>query len=340
MLEKCDVVRAMFHGFDYRCGISGAPAERLVVLADAVDWVLKMQQADAAREETEEAKTKARRRFDLAVAALSKAFALAAASAEAEEIRDEVGFFQTIRVVLNKKTAAKTGKTPAQIDAAIQQIVSRAIVSTEIIDVMAAAGIESPNISILSDDFLAEIRNMDRKNLALEALRRLINDEIRAPERKNVIEIRSFSQRLEDAIKRYHNNALTTAQVIEQLIELAKEIQEARQQGEDDGLSVEERAFYAALADKRKRRGCHGQRTATHHRSGTLEPPQAKHLCRLDRTPRRPCQASGVGEADLEEIWLSARPPGRCGSNRYSAGGDVCERVGQGSGLIQEVAMR
>ena len=247
MLEKYEIVRDMFHGFDYRAGVSGSPHKRLVALAGAIEWVLDLQQREAARESTEEGKKQARRRFNDAVLALSKAFALAAASDEARGIRDEVGFFQTVRAAL-AKSAAGLGKSTAERDLAVQQIVSRAVVSTEIVDILEAAGLQTPDISILSDEFLAEVRGMEKKNLALEALRKLLNGEIRSRSRVNVVETRAFSERLEEAVARYHSNAITTAEVLQELIELAKDIRAARERGEEEGLSEEEVAFYDALA--------------------------------------------------------------------------------------------
>jgi len=147
------------------------------MMAAAIDWILTMQQEDAAREATDEAKKKAHRRYGDAVLALSKAYALAAASDEAKDIREEVGFFQAVRAAM-VKSSPNGGRSTAERELAIQQIVSRAVVSTEIVDIMKAAGIQSPDISILSDEFLAEVREMDRKNLALEALRKLINGEV------------------------------------------------------------------------------------------------------------------------------------------------------------------
>ncbi|MBL29445.1 MAG: DEAD/DEAH box helicase [Rhodospirillaceae bacterium] len=247
MLEKYEIVSDMFHGFDYRAGLTGSPQERLAALAGAIEWVLDMQQREAARESTEEGKKRAHRRFNDAVLALSKAFALAAASDEAREIRDEVGFFQTIRAALAKSTPG-SGKTSAERDLAVQQIVSRAVVSTEIVDILKASGMETPDISILSDEFLAEVQGMEKKNLALEALRKLINGEIRSQSRVNVVQTRAFSDRLEEAIARYHSNAITTAEVLQELIALAKDIRNAHQRGEEDGLSQEEISFYDALA--------------------------------------------------------------------------------------------
>lgn len=248
MLEKYEIVRDMFHGFDYKRGLTGTPQDRLAVMAEAIEWVLDMQKKDAAKETTEEGKKRAHRRFNDAVLALSKAFALASASDEAREIRDEVGFFQTIRAALAKSVPGK-GKSTAERDLAVQQIVSRAVVSTEIVDILEAAGVKTPDISVLSDEFLAEVQGMEKKNLAMEALRKLLNGEIRSHGKTNVVQTRAFSERLEDAISRYHNNAITTAQVIQELIDLAKDIRTARQRGEEEGLSQEEIAFYDALAE-------------------------------------------------------------------------------------------
>jgi type I restriction enzyme R subunit len=155
-----------------------------------------------------------------------------------------------IRAALVKSTASGDRST-AERELAIQQIVSRAVVSTEIVDIMKAAGIESPDISILSDEFLAEVREMGRKNLAIEALRKLINGEVRSQARRNVTQSRAFSERLEAAIARYHANAITTVQVLEELIGLAKDIRAARKRGEETGLSDEEIAFYDVLADNK-----------------------------------------------------------------------------------------
>ena len=247
MLEKFEIVSGMFHGFDYRTGLTGSPQERLVALAGAIEWVLDMQQRDAANEATEEGKKRAHRRFSDAMLALSKAFALSAASEEAHEIRDEVGFFQTVRAALAKSTPG-AGKSSVERDLAVQQIVSRAVVSTEIVDILQAAGLETPDISILSDEFLAEVQAMEKKNLALEALRKLLNGEIHSRSRVNVVQSRTFSDRLEEAIARYHTNAITTAEVLQELIELAKDIRAAHQRGEEEGLSQEEISFYDALA--------------------------------------------------------------------------------------------
>ncbi|MCF8162362.1 MAG: type I restriction endonuclease subunit R [Polynucleobacter sp.] len=248
MVEKYEVVRDMYHGYDYVSAMSGTPQERLAMMAGAIEWILDLQQKLAEKEKTKEGKKNAHRRYQDAVLALSKAFALASASDEAREIREEVGFFQAIRAALVKSSTG-SGVTQQERELAIQQIVSRAVVSTEIVDILAAAGIKSPDISILSDEFLAEVQQMERKNLALEALRKLINDGIRSRSKANVVQTKAFSERLEDAVARYHANAITTAEVLQELIQLAKDIRAARQRGEESGLSDEEIAFYDALAE-------------------------------------------------------------------------------------------
>jgi type I restriction enzyme R subunit len=266
LLEKYEIVRAMFRpdtkgGFDYRPVLNPAtpPQARLSIMAGAIDWVLTFQQADAAKETTEEGKKRAHRRYADAVVALSKAFALAAASDAAQRIRDEVGFFQAIRAALIKSVPGDGKKSAAERELAIQQIVSRAVVSTEIVDIMKAAGLQSPDISILSDEFLAEVRETDKKNLAIEALKKLINGDVRSQSKSNVTQARAFSERLEAAISRYHANALTTAQVIEELIQLAKDIRAARARGEETGLTDEEIAFYDALAENESARQVMGE---------------------------------------------------------------------------------
>ncbi len=248
MVEKYEVVRDMYHGFDYASAMTGTPQERLAMMAGAIEWILDLQQKLAAKEKTKEGKKNAHRRYQDAVLALSKAFSLASASDEAREIREEVGFFQAIRAALVKSSTG-SGVTQQERELAIQQIVSRAVISTEIVDILAAAGIKSPDISILSDEFLAEVQQMERKNLALEALRKLINDGIRSRSKSNVVQTKAFSERLEDAVARYHANAITTAEVLQELIQLAKDIRAARQRGEEQGLSEDEIAFYDALAE-------------------------------------------------------------------------------------------
>ncbi|WP_342714116.1 type I restriction endonuclease subunit R [Bradyrhizobium sp. B039] len=248
MMERYEVIRDLFHGFNYRPGISGQPRERLICLGGAIDWVLKWQEAQAALQKTDEEKKRAHRRFMDMVLELSKAYALASASDEARVIRDEVGFFQAIRGALAKTTA--TGKISEKGRAfAVQQLVDRAVASSEIIDILKVAGIQSPDISILSDEFLMEVGRMEKKNLALEALKKLLNGEIVSRSKTNLVESKAFSNRLEEAVARYHAGAISAAEMIQDLIELAKDMKASRARGEEMGLSQEEVAFYMALAE-------------------------------------------------------------------------------------------
>jgi type I restriction enzyme R subunit len=247
LLEKYEVVRTMFNGHDYGLGISGTPQQRLKALADGIDWILKWQEAEAAKLEGLEAKKKAHRRYQDSVLELSKAYALASASYAAAEIRDEVGFFQAVRAALVKTTA--TGKMSDKAKSlAVEQLLNQAVANAEIVDILKAAGLQSPDISVLSDEFLADVQRMEKKNLALEALKKLLNGEIKSRSQSNVVQSKAFSKRLEDAVARYHANAISTVEMIQELIALAKEMQVAAARGEELGLSPEEIAFYDALA--------------------------------------------------------------------------------------------
>ncbi|MGJ8526006.1 DUF3387 [Halomonadaceae bacterium LMG 33818] len=248
MLEKYQIVCDMFYGFDYRSALQGSPHERMQMMAGAIEWILQKQQEWAAKEESEEGKKKAQRKFADCVLALSKAFSLASSSDDARNIRDEVGFFQAINAALAKSERSATSQAKDHA-LAIQQIVSRSVVSTDIVDIFKESGIQTPDISILSDEFLAEVAGMEKKNLGIEALRKLLNDDIRSQSRTNVVQSKAFSERLENSIARYHANALTSAEVLQELIDLAKQIRQSLSRGEEKGLSQEEIAFYDALAE-------------------------------------------------------------------------------------------
>lgn len=249
LLRRYEIVRDMFYGFDYLTALTGSPTERLTLMASAIEFILEQQNNAAAVEETNEGKKLANRRFQDAVVGLSQAFALASASDAARAIRDEVGFFQAVRSAIVKSEDSSSSYTSKQRELAVRQIVSRAVISTEIVDIMRAAGLKSPDISILSDEFLAEVQQMQRKNLALEALRKLLNDEIKFRSRTNIVETKAFSKRLEEAVARYHSNAISTVEVLQELIGLAKDIRAARQRGQESGLSEDEVAFYDALSE-------------------------------------------------------------------------------------------
>ncbi|RLC12990.1 MAG: DEAD/DEAH box helicase [Deltaproteobacteria bacterium] len=232
MLEKYEVCCGIFHGFEWSAWIDGDPQERLVILPAAQEHVLKQEDG--------------KNRLARAVSELSKAFALAVPHEKALEIRDDVAFFQAVKSVLTK-SAGVDRRSPEEIDHAIRQIVSKAVASDEVIDIFAAAGLKRPDISILSDEFLAEIRGLPQRNLAVEMLRKLLEGEIKTRGRKNIVQARSFSEMLENSIRRYQNRAIETAQVIEELIALAKDLREADARGEELGLTEDEIAFYDAL---------------------------------------------------------------------------------------------
>ncbi len=242
LLEKREVVAAMFHGFDYRRIFSDIPTERLGVIASAMNFILEADEKAGKTDKPDSLKG----RFMNEVVLLSKAFALAVPDERALAIRDEVGFFQAVRAGLAKYTPTD-GKSPDDLSTAIRQLVSKAVTTDRVIDIFADAGMRSPDISILSDEFLAEVRDLPHRNLALELLRKLLNDEIKARSRKNVVQARSFAEMLERSIQTYQNRSIETAQVIAQLIELAKEMRAAHRRGEELGLSEAELAFYDAL---------------------------------------------------------------------------------------------
>jgi type I restriction enzyme R subunit len=163
------------------------------------------------------------------------------------DIRDEVGLFQAIKARIVKVTQSGKTKSDEEIETAIKQILSDAVVADEVVDIFDAAGIKKPDISILSDEFLAEVKGMQHKNLALELLKKLLNDEIKTRQKTNLVQSKKFSEMLESAVRNYQNNLITSAQVIEELIKLAKDIKEADRKGEDLGLDFREFAFYSAL---------------------------------------------------------------------------------------------
>jgi type I restriction enzyme R subunit len=232
MLEKYEVCYGMFHGFDWSAWITGGPQARLTILPAAQEHVLQQQDGKS--------------RFGTAVTDLSKAFALAVPHEKALEIRDDMAFFQAVKSVLFKSIPGDR-RSPDEIDHAIRQIVSKAVASDGVIDIFSAAGLKKPDISILSDEFLAEIRGLPQRNLAVEMLRKLLEGEIKVRGRKNIVQARSFAEMLEIAIKRYQARAIETVQVIEELIALARKMREAGQRGERLGLSDDEIAFYDAL---------------------------------------------------------------------------------------------
>jgi type I restriction enzyme R subunit len=234
MLEKHGIACDMLHGFNWKKWTSGTSAQQLALIPAGQQHVLAQ----------EDGKT----RFVQVVTELSRAFALCAASDEAVRIRDDVSFFQAIQAALNKQ-ATSSRKTPEQLDAAVRQLVSKAITTDgEVIDVFTAAGLPKPDISILSDQFLAEVRGLKHKNVAAELLEKLLKDEIKVRAKRNLVQSQLFSEKLKKTLNGYHNRAISTMEVIEELIALAKEMDAATKRGENLGLTDDEVAFYDALA--------------------------------------------------------------------------------------------
>lgn len=233
--EKYEIVRDMLHDFDVAGAFSGTIKQRQVAMAEATDFVLGLPDG--------------KKRYLRAVSELSQAFALAGSTDEAARIRDEVAFFQAVRASILKRPEGEEGGRRSRVDveAAIRQIVSRSIVSDEVVDVFSAAGLEKPEISILSDQFLEDVKNLPYRNLAVELLERLLAGEIERREKRNVVQARSFREMLEEAIRRYQNRSIETAQLILELIDMAKQFREADRRGEKVGLSEDELAFYDAL---------------------------------------------------------------------------------------------
>jgi len=218
--------------FDWSHWKTGTPQQRLSLLPTAQERVLKAKDGKAV--------------FLLAVKELSQAFALAVPHEETLRIRDDVGFFQAVRAALTKFIGEKQ-RSPEDVELALRQLVSRAVASEEVLDIFAAAGLNKPNIGVLSEEFLADVKGMPQRNLAVELLRKLLAGEIKLRGKRNVVQARSFAELLEQAIRRYQNRSIEAAQVIEELIELAREMREADKRGETLGLTIDELAFYDAL---------------------------------------------------------------------------------------------
>ena len=220
MLEKYDVCCALFHGFDWSNWTKGSPQEGMGLIPAAQEHILAQENG--------------RERCMSAVLELSQAFALAVPHEEALRIRDDVGFFQMVRSALSKRAEGEA-RPEEDLDLAIRQIISRAVAPEGVMDIFAAAGLDKPDISVLSDEFLAEVQGMPHRNLAVELLQKLLRGEVSSRRRKNVVQARSFAEMLEQTLRRYQNRAIETAQVIEELIQLAKEIRDASARGERVG---------------------------------------------------------------------------------------------------------
>ncbi|MFV9683979.1 type I restriction endonuclease subunit R [Pseudomonas sp. NY15367] len=229
--EKLDVLRSLLHGFDYGDFLTGGHK----LLAGAANHVLVLEDG--------------KKRFADNALAMSKAFTLCCTLDEAKAVREEVAFLQAIKVLLTKREISAKKKTDEERELAIRQIIGNAVVSGDVVDVFAAVGLDKPNIGLLDDEFLAEVRNLPEKNLAVELLERLLEGEIKSKFASNLAQEKKFSELLDSVIKRYQNRSIETAQVIEELIEMAKKFAAASKRGDELGLNNDELAFYDALAN-------------------------------------------------------------------------------------------
>ncbi len=238
--EKFGIVRDMLHGFDYSGFSSTKATDRLSALSGGVDHVCGLEPGDP---------DAGKKRFLDAMTALNKAAGIALHLEGARHLRDDVGFFQAVQRNIQKYTVGGSGKSDTELNAAIRQIVSGAVSSEGVLDVFGAAGLQRPDISVLSDEFLETVKKDEHKNLQLELLKKLINDEIKSQSNRNVVQARKFSEMLEQTLKKYQNRTIEAAQVIMELIELAKQMRDSPKRGDGLGLTEDELAFYDALAD-------------------------------------------------------------------------------------------
>ncbi len=234
-MEKIDVLRAMLHGFDYQNFLTGGHK----TLAGAANHVLGLKSANA---------LDGKKRFCDVALAMSKAFTLCCTLDDAKAVREEVAFLQGVKVILTKKEATATRRTDEQRELVIRQIISQAVVSDSVVDIFDAVGLDKPNIGLLDDEFLAQVQSLPEKNLAVELLERLLEGEIKSRFASNVVQDRKFSEMLASVIARYQNRSIETAQVMEELIEMAKKFREAASRDETLGLTEDEVRFYDALA--------------------------------------------------------------------------------------------
>ncbi len=234
MLEKLEIVSNMYHGFDYETYFEADTSQKLSLILAAEEHILGLENG--------------KKRYIDEVTALSKAFAIAIPHDQAMDVKDEISFFQAVKARLAKFDSTGSGKTDEEIETTIRQVIDKALVSERVIDVFDAAAIKKPDISILSEEFLMELKGMQHKNVALEVLKKLLNDEIKSRAKKNLVKSQSFLEMLEDSIKRYHNKILTAAEVIDELINLSKEIAATDQEPKKMGLTDFEYAFYTAVA--------------------------------------------------------------------------------------------
>ncbi len=235
LMEKMDVLRTLLHGFDTSGFLTGGHK----TLAGAANHVLGLKSANA---------LDGKKRFCDVALAMSKAFTLCCTLDEAKAVREEVAFLQGVKVILTKKEATATRRTDEQRELSIRQIINQAVVSDSVVDIFDAVGLDKPNIGLLDDEFLAQVQSLPEKNLAVELLERLLEGEIKSRFASNVVQDRKFSEMLASVIARYQNRSIETAQVMEELIEMAKKFREAAARGDTLGLTEDEVRFYDALA--------------------------------------------------------------------------------------------
>ncbi len=235
MLEKMEIVSQMYYGFEYETYFEAGTSKKLSMILAAEEHILGLEEG--------------KKRYINEVTALSRAFAIAVPHKQAMDAKDEISFFQAVKARLAKFDETGSGKTDYQIETTIKQVIDQALISEQVIDVFDAAGIKKPDISILSEEFLMELKGMEHKNVALEVLKKLLNDEIRSRAKKNLVKSKTFLEMLENSIKKYHNKILTAAEVIEELINLSKDIVEMDNEAKRMGLTDFEYAFYTAVAN-------------------------------------------------------------------------------------------
>ena len=240
MLEKLEVVSAMYHGFNYEDYFTADTSQKLSIILSAEEHILGLENG--------------RKRYVDEVTALSKAFAIAIPHEQAMDVKDEVAFFQAVKARLVKFETPGPGKTDEELETAIRQVIDKALVTEKVIDVFDAAGIKKPDISILSEEFLLEVKGMQHKNIAMEVLKKLLNDEIKSRARTNLVQSKTLMEMLENSIRKYHNKIITAAEFIEELIKLGKDIQEMDKEPQEMGLSTFEYAFYTAIANNKSAR--------------------------------------------------------------------------------------
>jgi len=245
MLEKLEVVSQMFYGFSYEEYFKADTSRKLSIILEAEEHILGLENG--------------RKRYIDEVTALSKVFAIAIPHEQAMDVKDKVAFFQAVKSRLTKFDSAGLGRTDEGIETAIRQVIDKALVTEQVIDVFDAAGIKKPDISILSEEFLLEVKNMEHKNIALEVLKKLLNDEIKSRTKRNLVQSKSLMEMLENSIKKYHSKILTAVEVIEELIKLAKEIRTMDKEPGEMGLSDHEYAFYTAIANNKSARELMGK---------------------------------------------------------------------------------